>query len=92
MRSFFTVDSFAEHVVDAVGAGDALLAYSALALVVTRHPIIASIIGSVAAAMACERDGNEPIGPEEVVGRLDRVEKQTMMQPVPALALRGSNA
>ena len=64
VRSFFTIDSFAEHVVDAVGAGDALLAYSTLALVVTQDPVIASILGSVAAALACERDGNNPIGPE----------------------------
>jgi sugar/nucleoside kinase (ribokinase family) len=85
------VDSFAEHVVDAVGAGDALVAYSTLALVGTKHPLIASILGSVAAAMACERDGNNPIGPEEIVGRLDRIEKQTMMQPVPALALGAPN-
>jgi len=86
VRSFFTIDSFAEHVVDAVGAGDALLAYATLALVVSKSPLIASILGSVAAAMACERDGNNPIGPEEVLGRLDRVEKQTQMQPVPALS------
>ncbi|MBY0430424.1 MAG: ADP-heptose synthase, partial [Rhodospirillales bacterium] len=32
-RSFFTVDSFADHVADAVGAGDALLAYATLAMV-----------------------------------------------------------
>lgn len=85
VRSFFTVDSFAEHVVDPVGSGDALLAYATLALVVSGNPLIASILGSVAAAMACERDGNNPIGPEDVLARLDRVEKQTLMQPVPAL-------
>jgi bifunctional ADP-heptose synthase (sugar kinase/adenylyltransferase) len=90
VRSFFTVESFAENVVDAVGAGDALLAYSSLALVTSRDPLIASILGSVAAAMACERDGNNPIEPEEVLDRLDRVEKQTMMQPVPAL-VRGTS-
>jgi sugar/nucleoside kinase (ribokinase family) len=91
VRSFFNIDSFAEHVVDPVGAGDALLAYSTLALVVSKDCLIASILGSVAAAMACERDGNNPIGPDEVVDRLDRLEKQTSMQPVPALAAGGSN-
>ena len=56
------------------------------------HPfLVASVLGSVAAAMACESDGNNPIGPEEVIERLDRVEKQTLMQPVAALA-RGSFA
>jgi cytidyltransferase-like protein len=90
VRSFFTVDSFTEHLADPVGAGDALLAYSTLALTVTRHPVIASILGSVAAAMACERDGNNPIGPEEVIGRLDRLERQTLMQPVPALSMEAA--
>ena len=87
VRSFFTMDSFAEHVVDPVGAGDALLAYSTVALVVSKNPLIASILGSVAAAMACERDGNSPIGPEDMLDRLDRLEKQTLMQPVPTLSL-----
>ena len=86
VRSFFTMDSFTEDVVDPVGAGDALLAYSTLALAAVNDPVIASILGSVAAALACERDGNNPIGPEEVLDRLDRLEKQTLMQPVPALA------
>jgi sugar/nucleoside kinase (ribokinase family) len=85
VRSFFTVDSFAEFVTDAVGAGDALLAYSTLALVATGCPITASILGSAAAALACERDGNNPVSPEEVINRLNRLEKQIQMQPVPAL-------
>ncbi len=87
VRSFFTIDSFAERVVDPVGAGDALLAYATLALVRSNNPIVASILGSVAAAIACEHDGNNPIGSKQVSERLDRLEKQTMMQPVPALAL-----
>jgi rfaE bifunctional protein kinase chain/domain/rfaE bifunctional protein nucleotidyltransferase chain/domain len=86
VRSFFTLDSFTENLVDAVGAGDALLAYATLALTVTGNPLIASILGSVAAALACERDGNIPIEPTEVLSRLDRLEKQTLMQPVPELA------
>ena len=87
VRSFFTVDSFVEHVVDPVGAGDALLAYATLALARSGNPLIASILGSVAAAIACEFDGNNPIGPKQVSDRLDRLEKQAMMEPVPALAL-----
>src|SRR5207244_3601504 len=70
-RSFFTLDSFTNNVVDAVGAGDALLAYATLALVVSEDPLIASIFGSVAAAMACEREGNVPISPEQILERLD---------------------
>jgi len=81
VRSFFTLDSFAGHVVDPVGAGDALLAYATLGLTVTRSPVIASILGSVAAAMACESDGNRPIDPEEVIKRLDQLERQSLMEP-----------
>ena len=85
VRSFFTIDSFVERVLDAVGAGDALLAYSTLALTVARCPVIASILGSIAAALACEREGNVPIKPREMLDRLDRLEKQVDMQPVPAI-------
>ena len=35
VRSFFTVDSFADRVVDAVGAGDALLSYATLSMAAT---------------------------------------------------------
>ncbi len=86
VRSFFTIDSFAEHVTDAVGAGDALLAYSTLSLKAANCPIIASIIGSVAAALACERDGNSPIDPEDVIQRLDRLAQQALVSPVSDLA------
>src|SRR5947209_5243828 len=75
-RTFLTVDSFAGNVVDPVGAGDALLSYATLSLVATKSPVIASILGSVAAAIACERDGNNPIAPDEVVKKLDLIERQ----------------
>ena len=47
MRAFFAVDSFAERVVDAVGSGDALLAYAALSMVATKNAVIASMLGSL---------------------------------------------
>jgi rfaE bifunctional protein kinase chain/domain len=77
VRSFLTVDSLTENVVDAVGAGDALLAYASLTLARGGCPVTASILGSIAAAIACERDGNEPISPEEVLKKLAKVQKQT---------------
>jgi bifunctional ADP-heptose synthase (sugar kinase/adenylyltransferase) len=76
VRSFFTVDSFVDKVVDAVGAGDALLAYATLALVATQSPVIASILGSIAAAVACEHDGNNPVAPEDVLKKLSAMEKR----------------
>lgn len=76
VRAFFTIDSFADRVVDAVGAGDALLAYATLALVATKSDIIAAMLGSMAAAVACEHDGNNPVAPEDVLKKLNAVEKQ----------------
>jgi len=75
VRSFFTVDTFADSVVDAVGAGDALLAYATLSMVATKSNVIASILGSLAAAVACERDGNNPVAPDDVRKKLDALEK-----------------
>jgi rfaE bifunctional protein kinase chain/domain len=77
VRSFFTVDSFTSRVVDAVGAGDALLAYATVSLAATADPVTASILGSVAASVACEREGNTPVGPQDVLARLEDVEKRT---------------
>jgi rfaE bifunctional protein kinase chain/domain/rfaE bifunctional protein nucleotidyltransferase chain/domain len=77
VRSFLTVDSLTDTVVDAVGAGDALLAYASLSLAGGDCPVTASILGTIAAAIACERDGNEPISPEEVLKKLAKVQKQT---------------
>jgi rfaE bifunctional protein kinase chain/domain len=92
VRSFFTVDSFVEHLVDPVGAGDALLASATLAQAVANNPVISSILGSVAAALACEREGNTPVKSEEMIERLDRLEKQVDMQPVPELQKRTAAA
>ena len=72
--SFFSIDSFAGKVVDPVGAGDALLAYTTLALTTTRSEVVASILGSMAAAVACEHEGNLPVTPEQVLSKLDVIE------------------
>lgn len=77
VRSFFTVDSFATNVIDPVGAGDALLAYATLAMVTTQSCVIASILGSIAAAIACEHEGNNPIAPEQVLEKLSFLERRT---------------
>jgi len=79
VRSFFVVDSFARNVVDAVGSGDALLAYATLSMVATGNAVIASILGSIAAAVECEYDGNIPVKPENVLATLERVEKRIVL-------------
>jgi rfaE bifunctional protein kinase chain/domain len=75
-RAFFNIETFAGHVVDAVGAGDALLAYSTLALVSTKNDVISSILGNMAAGVECEHDGNWPVTPELVLKKIDAIEKQ----------------
>lgn len=75
-HAFFTLDSFADNVVDAVGSGDALLAYSALALASSQNPVVASIIGSIGAGVCCGRDGNNPVTPAEILARIDQLERK----------------
>jgi cytidyltransferase-like protein len=76
LRSFFVVDSFVERVVDAVGAGDALLAYATLAMVADGSEVAATILGSLAAALECEIDGNLPISRGDVAQRIQLIEKR----------------
>lgn len=71
---YFSIDSFASHIVDAVGAGDALLAYSTLTLLKKKCLVSASILGSMAAACECEYDGNIPITPKDVIAKIDSVQ------------------
>jgi sugar/nucleoside kinase (ribokinase family) len=61
---------------DPVGAGDALLAYSALSLAATGDIVVAAVLGSVSAALACEHQGNRQITPEEVEEKIHRIEKR----------------
>ena len=75
--SFFVMDSFVEQLVDAVGAGDALLAYSTLAMLATGNDVVAAILGSFAAACECERDGNVMVTPDDVRGKIDDVERHS---------------
>ena len=59
-----------------MGAGDALLSYATLSLAATKSPVIASILGSMAAAVACEHEGNTPVSTDDVLKKLDAVEKR----------------
>jgi cytidyltransferase-like protein len=75
LDSFFVLDSFVDRLVDGVGAGDALLAYSTLCMLATKSDTIATIIGVMAAACECEVDGNVPIRTEDVHQKIDAVER-----------------
>ena len=75
-KDFFTLDSFTNDVVDPVGAGDALLAYSTLSFLVSKSIVISSIIGSIAAGCECEIDGNVPIEINLIKSKIDILEKK----------------
>lgn len=74
-RSFFHLDTFVERLVDAVGAGDALLATASLVLARTGDIVQAAILGSLAAAVACEQEGNIPIDTPGVMARLQSAQE-----------------
>jgi sugar/nucleoside kinase (ribokinase family) len=76
LDSFFVIDSFVDSLVDAVGAGDALLAYATLAMLVSKNDAVATILGTIAAACECEHDGNIPVAPEDVRKKIANVERQ----------------
>ncbi len=76
LDSYFVVDSFVDQVVDAVGAGDALLAYSTLAMLSCGNDAIATVLGCMAASCECELDGNIPITLDHVRNKIDDVERQ----------------
>ena len=73
-KSFFTVDSFAERVVDAAGAGDAFLAYATVGMLRSKSEVIAAILGSVAAAIVCERGDHEPVSVDDVLTKISTIE------------------
>ena len=76
LDSFFVIDSFVDNLVDPVGAGDALLAYSTLTMLVNRDTIQSTIIGTLAAGCECEFDGNVPVTPDHVHKKLDQIERR----------------
>ena len=73
---YFSLDSYASNVLDAVGAGDALLAYASLGLKSTNSLELSSILGSLAAACECEYDGNVPISLEKITEKIDNIKNQ----------------
>jgi rfaE bifunctional protein kinase chain/domain len=74
-REFFVVESFVHQLVDPIGAGDALLALATLALARSGEIVVGSLLGSLAAAVACEHPGNTPVTVEEVDAKLDALER-----------------
>ena len=71
----FSIGAFAKNVVDPVGSGDALLAYSSLVLKKSKSLIKSSIIGSFAAACECESEGNIPVSYKNIVDKIKEIQK-----------------
>lgn len=76
-REFFYVNTFVEgEPVDAIGAGDALLAATTSALVISQDIVQASILGNMCAAIACSKMGNVPVTAKELLNMLDALENK----------------
>lgn len=63
---FIGLDAMKDEITDAVGSGDALLAYSSLTLALNEELSIAALLGSLAAGVACSHNGNLPVTWEAV--------------------------
>ena len=73
----FALPSFAKNVIDSTGTGDALLAYATPAIVLTKSLVLGSILGSLAAASECEKNGNIAITPSEILKKISDIENST---------------
>ena len=76
IRSFFVIDALEKNAVDPVGCGDALLAYASLALYYSKNIVVASIIGSVSAALESKIDGNLPIKLHDVLSKIRELKEK----------------
>ena len=72
--SAFVLPSFATNVVDTTGTGDALLAYATLSMIATKSLLISSILGSLAGACECEKDGNVAVQPDQIIKKINSIE------------------
>jgi rfaE bifunctional protein kinase chain/domain/rfaE bifunctional protein nucleotidyltransferase chain/domain len=74
-KEYISLDPFVDKVIDSTGAGDALLAYSAASLYVTKSLLLSSIIGLLAACCKCEVNGNVPVSKEQILKKIDNLKK-----------------
>lgn len=73
-KDFYPIGSFVKNLVDGIGAGDALLAASTLSyLTSNKNILVSSIVGNIAAAIACEQQGNIPIKNNQLLKRLKEI-------------------
>ena len=70
------MNSFVKNLEDGLGAGDALLAASSLALILSKNIVVSSILGNCAAAIAVKKKGNDPISQKDLLSKLNSIEKE----------------
>ncbi len=73
-REFFPIDTFADKLIDGIGAGDAMLAAASLGLYVSKNILISSILGNLSASIACEQTGNIPISINDLKDKLKKLQ------------------
>jgi rfaE bifunctional protein kinase chain/domain/rfaE bifunctional protein nucleotidyltransferase chain/domain len=78
-NDYIALDPFVNNLIDSNGAGDALLAYSSATLFKTKSLIIASIIGLLAASCKCEVQGNLPISINDIINKINEIEKKNIL-------------
>lgn len=76
VREYFYIDTFADEVIDDVGAGDALLSTATLGLAASADIVQASILGNLCAAFECSKMGNVPVTKNELVEMVSRLENK----------------
>lgn len=72
-RDFFPLESLVRKFTDGIGAGDALLAVASLALIVSKNIVISSILGNIAASVACENRGNKSIDAKDLIKKIKEI-------------------
>ena len=75
-NNYFSIDSFCKNLKDAVGAGDALLAYSSLIYFLSKSLFKSAFIGNLAAACECEKEGNIPVEVNEIKEKLIEIKNK----------------
>lgn len=76
-REYFYIDAFTSNPVDPIGAGDALLAASTLALAASKDIVQASILGNLAAAIETSKQGNIAVTAGELLLTIDSLKSKT---------------
>lgn len=79
-RNFLFIESFVEDLIDGLGAGDAMLSMNSLAYKASGNFFISSILGNIAAAVACESEGNDPITIDRIKEKVEKIRKNNLIQ------------